>query len=257
MRMPGLWLLAGFGMWALGCTGYLDFDPRLVDGGGSTPLPGTSNPGEGSVPTGPSSNFGPGNNAPNTSGAGGMGGNEPTPTGPSNPPAGGGQDAGASSPPPVRVDGGVVARDGGGAGGAGGNTGGAGGSGAGGAGGNRADAGAPPVMTISCPAGFNVQDLFVRKCAGCHSASAPARGVDVVTPGLAARLVGIKSMCASRLHLNPTLTGGKPTGYFMDKLRGPVTGCGMQMPAALPPLTPTEMACVEQWAVQAINNAGR
>jgi hypothetical protein len=78
----------------------------------------------------------------------------------------------------------------------------------------------------------------------------------MVSLNLERRLVGVRSMCNSRIFLNQALVGGKPTGYFMDKLRGPVTGCGMQMPAAAPPLTPTELACVEQWAVQAIN-AGR
>jgi hypothetical protein len=63
------------------------------------------------------------------------------------------------------------------------------------------------------------------------------------------------STCMNQPLIAGTLNGNAPTGLLFKKLAGNVTGCGVQMPAGAPPLTPVEMACVNDWAVAAINKA--
>jgi hypothetical protein len=117
----------------------------------------------------------------------------------------------------------------------------------------RVDA-APAVA--ACPPGFDVlTEVFKKKCGLCHGASAPAKNVDLVTGGVGARMVNKPSSCDNKPLLSGALSGGKAGGILIEKLEGAVAGCGVQMPAGAPPLSETEMACVNDWAVQAINSA--
>jgi hypothetical protein len=108
----------------------------------------------------------------------------------------------------------------------------------------------PPVSASPCPDGVDALGLLVTRCGDCHDATDKAKGLDLVTPGLAARLVGVKSSCGDKLLLD----GSGPTaaGQLLDKLRGPVAGCGAQMPYGMPALSAQEKACVADWAEQAI-----
>jgi hypothetical protein len=108
----------------------------------------------------------------------------------------------------------------------------------------------PPMMVSPCPEGTDALALLVARCGDCHDAQDRAKGLDLVTPGVAARLVGVKSACGDKLLLDPS--GPTAAGQLLDKLRGPVANCGAQMPYGMPPLTAQEKACVAAWADQAI-----
>jgi hypothetical protein len=92
---------------------------------------------------------------------------------------------------------------------------------------------------------------MVQKCGTCHGERTPTKGLDLVTPGVTARLVGIRSGCNARPFLDP-MGSGSASSYFIEKLDGPVTGCGGQMPFGAAPLTPDERSCLEEWADSAI-----
>jgi hypothetical protein len=116
---------------------------------------------------------------------------------------------------------------------------------------SAADTTAP---TSACPAGFNVLTaVFANKCGGCHGAASPTKNLDLVTAGIGTRMVNKMSTCNNEPLISSTLNGTTPTGLLFEKLAGKVTGCGVQMPAGGPPLTPTEITCVNEWAVAAIN----
>jgi hypothetical protein len=131
--------------------------------------------------------------------------------------------------------------------------------GAGGAGGSApgaVDAASLPTPPSACPAGVDALGLLAQRCGGCHGARTPSKNLDLVTPGLADRLVGIKSTCPNKLLLDAPLPGattvGPPTGHLLDKMVGPVPGCGAQMPYGTPALTPSELDCINEWAARAI-----
>lgn len=112
------------------------------------------------------------------------------------------------------------------------------------------------VAAASCPAGFDVlTSVFKNKCGGCHGAAAPTKNLDLVTAGVGSRTVGVLSTCHNKPLIAVTLTNGHPTGHLLDKLAGPVTDCGVQMPAGGTPLSSTEMACVTEWAIEAVATA--
>jgi hypothetical protein len=118
------------------------------------------------------------------------------------------------------------------------------------------DAASLPPPAAACPAGVDAIGLIAKRCGGCHGDRAPSKGLDLVTPGLADRLVGIKSTCPNKQLLDAPAAGttavGEPTGHFLDKLEGPVTGCGAQMPYGTPALTPSEFDCIVEWAARAV-----
>lgn len=107
----------------------------------------------------------------------------------------------------------------------------------------------------SCPTGFDVLAMFKDRCGGCHGAAAPTKNLDLVTAGLGARTVGVVSTCNKKPLVSSTLAGALASGHLLDKLAGPVTGCGVQMPAGGTPLSAAEMACVQEWALAAIQTA--
>jgi mono/diheme cytochrome c family protein len=108
----------------------------------------------------------------------------------------------------------------------------------------------------TCPPGFDVlTEVFNKKCALCHGASAPAKNLDLVTAGLAARLLDKPSTCGTKPLLSGTVSEDAVSGLLMEKLAGAVDGCGVQMPAGAPALSAIEIACVNDWAVAAINSA--
>jgi hypothetical protein len=118
-----------------------------------------------------------------------------------------------------------------------------------------ADAGAPAPVASVCPPGVEALGLIAKRCGGCHGDRMPSKGLDLVTPGVAARLVGVKSACEGKPLLAPLAagaTGGEPTGHFLDKLIGPVAGCGAQMPYGAAALTPGEFDCLVEWSARAV-----
>jgi hypothetical protein len=110
----------------------------------------------------------------------------------------------------------------------------------------------------ACPAGTDVAQIFKTACGLCHGASSPANNLDLVSPGLAARLINKAAQCNSRPLLSTT-GGTAPAGVLLEKLAGPVSDCGVQMPpTGTFTLSASDMACVTAWAADAINKvAGR
>jgi hypothetical protein len=118
-----------------------------------------------------------------------------------------------------------------------------------------ADAGPAPAPASACPAGVEPLQLIIDKCGNCHGTRSPAKAFDVVSPGLADRLLTIKSTCQNRPQLDVATNPAAPGGHFIDKLRGPVAGCGAQMPYGTPPLTGPELDCLIEWSGRAIARA--
>jgi hypothetical protein len=109
---------------------------------------------------------------------------------------------------------------------------------------------APTPMQSACPDGVGALGLLATRCGDCHGQKDRAKGLDLVTPGVAARLVGVKSTCGGKLLLDGM--SAVPAGQLLDKVRGPVAGCGAQMPYGMPALSEAEKACLVEWAGQAI-----
>jgi hypothetical protein len=108
----------------------------------------------------------------------------------------------------------------------------------------------PDAAPSACAPGQDALALIGARCGGCHNAMSAAKGLDLRSPGLGARTVGVASSCQGR----PLLVNGPgaPVGHMLDKIEGPVPGCGNQMPAGGPALSDQEKACVREWAAQAI-----
>lgn len=101
----------------------------------------------------------------------------------------------------------------------------------------------------ACPSDFDVEeDLFARTCGtlGCHTGgpSLAAAGLDLTTEGVAPRLLAHTSAeCGDRPLIEPGDVAGS---YLIEKVR-PDPACGGRMPSGLPPLNPTEQACLEAY----------
>jgi hypothetical protein len=106
----------------------------------------------------------------------------------------------------------------------------------GGKGSNGADAG---------PCGDVVQRIFVPNCGGtaCHGTNAPQQNLDLVSPGVASRVVGVTGTGCSVPLADPK----DPEGSLMYQKLLPNPPCGGQMPLARPPLGSADAACVLAW----------
>ena len=87
--------------------------------------------------------------------------------------------------------------------------------------------------------------IFMPSCgtAGCHSATAPQQGLDLVSPGVASRVVGVQAKVCPGALADP----GNPAGSLLYTKLLPRPACGTQMPLAQPPLSSTDTACVLAW----------
>lgn len=87
--------------------------------------------------------------------------------------------------------------------------------------------------------------IIVPSCgdSGCHGSIATQQDLDLVSPGVAARVIGVPgTSCPVTLAdpLNPEAS------LIYQKLLAPVP-CGMQMPLARPALSTEDTACVLAW----------
>lgn len=95
------------------------------------------------------------------------------------------------------------------------------------------------------PCGDVPARIFVPSCGGngCHGAMASQNGLDLVSSGVATRLVGVTAKgCSATLAdpKNPELS------LIYTKLL-PNPPCGSQMPLARPLLSAEDVACVRAW----------
>jgi hypothetical protein len=79
---------------------------------------------------------------------------------------------------------------------------------------------------------------------------APAEGVDLVTTGIAARLVDAPASmtCMGRLEID---SADPMNSLLLEKITMATPSCGAGMPFLRPMLTPAEIACVEAWVTAA------
>lgn len=112
-----------------------------------------------------------------------------------------------------------------------------------------APADSAPVTPVSaCAPGVDGVALLAMKCGNCHGAHAPAKALDLASPGLASRLFNVGSGCMGRPLLDPSTA--PVSGVLLDRMAG-VSACGPQMPYGLPALTDAEQACIAEWAQKA------
>jgi hypothetical protein len=90
-----------------------------------------------------------------------------------------------------------------------------------------------------------VTRVFVPTCGGtgCHSAVAPQQGLDLVSPGVASRVVGVSATQCLQLLADPQ----NPEQSLMYQKLLPKPACGAQMPLARPALSSSDLACVLGW----------
>lgn len=102
----------------------------------------------------------------------------------------------------------------------------------------------PPVCPVR---GFDApRDLFVARCAdaGCHGATTPAAGLDLVSPGVTSRLLDTPSTCGGAPLVD---TSSPAASVLLDRVRA-VPRCGGEtMPLMGRPLDSIERGCLEAW----------
>jgi hypothetical protein len=87
--------------------------------------------------------------------------------------------------------------------------------------------------------------IFVPTCGGtgCHSATAPQQDLDLASPGVASRVVGVAAKVCTGTLADPA----NPAGSLIYTKLAPTQTCGAPMPLARPPLSDADAACVLAW----------
>ncbi|WP_437678363.1 nucleotide-binding protein [Sorangium sp. So ce131] len=91
----------------------------------------------------------------------------------------------------------------------------------------------------------DVPAAFAERCgsASCHGPGEPAAGLDLVTLGLDARVVGRPAQTCEGALADPA----RPEESVLYVKLTEAPGCGARMPLGAAPLLPDEMACVSAW----------
>ena len=118
-----------------------------------------------------------------------------------------------------------------------------------------AEEGQPPPASDGA-AGGNCPDipgLFAQTCtaAGCHSAMTKSQGLDLQSPNLAMRLVGVSATEGPGLLIDPS---SPSQSILYEKLSSPAP-FGAQMPLGGPALDSATKACVLAWITQVANSS--
>jgi hypothetical protein len=98
------------------------------------------------------------------------------------------------------------------------------------------------------------QDVFIKVCstAGCHSAVDKMLGLDLQSPDVASRLVGVNAVGGPGLLVDPS---SPSTSILYTKLTA-TPPFGARMPFAEAPLPDATIACVLQWITLQVADAG-
>jgi len=108
-----------------------------------------------------------------------------------------------------------------------------------------AGAGAGTAGTAGGPCGDVIERIFVPSCGGtgCHGSTGAQQDLDLVSPGVRERVVGVTGTgCASTLA-DPA----NPEASLLYRKLLPTPPCGSPMPLARPPLSDPDVACVLAW----------
>ena len=86
-------------------------------------------------------------------------------------------------------------------------------------------------------------EILAMRCAGsaCHSGATPAAKLDLVSPGVAARVVGVMSTECNGALVDPA---APDSSILYQKISG--TMCGARMPSGST-LDDTQIACIKEW----------
>lgn len=124
-------------------------------------------------------------------------------------------------------------------------------NGSGGKGGGDGDA-APPEAGADAgpgsdagPCGDVITRIFVPSCGGtgCHGATGPQQDLDLVSPGVAERVVGVPGIGCTSILADPT----NPEASLIYQKLSPTPPCGSPMPLARPALSDEDAACILTW----------
>lgn len=87
--------------------------------------------------------------------------------------------------------------------------------------------------------------LFVPACGGtgCHGSKSPQQGLDLESPGVAARVVGQRATTCVGILADPKQAS--QSLLYTKLLDAP--GCGARMPLARPALSDADAACILAW----------
>ena len=90
-----------------------------------------------------------------------------------------------------------------------------------------------------------VTRIFVVQCGdgGCHGELSPQQGLDLVSPGVASRVVGVAAKGCTATLADPS----NPQSSFLYQKLAPKPPCGSQMPLARTPLSTADAACLLDW----------
>jgi len=90
--------------------------------------------------------------------------------------------------------------------------------------------------------------IFSPSCGGtgCHGAIAAQQGLDLVSPGLATRVVGVPGKGCAVTLADPQ----DPAGSLLYQKLSATPPCGAPMPLARPPLSSADAACVLAWIAE-------
>jgi hypothetical protein len=104
--------------------------------------------------------------------------------------------------------------------------------------------------------GNRVEEIFKTTCstAGCHSGVEPAQGLDLESPGVASRLVGVapKGVGCPGVLVDPK----HPTESLLYGKLTPLPPCGVPMPFGKTRLTNQDIGCVRTWIESLAGDGG-
>lgn len=93
----------------------------------------------------------------------------------------------------------------------------------------------------------SVEALLAESCdgSGCHGESSPALGLDLVSPGLAERLVGVPAVgCPTRMLVDEEDRGNS---FLLEKVTDAAPECGGRMPLLADALTTEQQDALRTW----------
>jgi hypothetical protein len=99
---------------------------------------------------------------------------------------------------------------------------------------------------IACTSGIDVEtELLQTTCgsAACHDGDNPQAGMDLASPGVAARLTGVAAMCPEQT----LVVAGDPEASYLYQKTGSTPACGARMPSQADPLSAEQRACLAAW----------
>lgn len=87
--------------------------------------------------------------------------------------------------------------------------------------------------------------IFQPSCTGtgCHGSKSPQQGLDLESPGVAMRVVGVRGTGCMGVLADPQ---SPEASLLYMKLLDPPT-CGSRMPLARPPLGAADIECIRAW----------